>query len=188
MAQNPGHRRACIDVFTNIQPYEIEWRVQRVAIFLRLLNATVCSYQHVALMSLNYCSCEWYQQALADIRLIFPCVVIRRGECLEGPCLFSNGIWSQEGKWCSLHPYGMFTDLLGQRYWSKYWDVDDDLKHAIVRGHIKSLPKELRHILVREHSTNVFLRVQSQAIANPSGKLHAKPLPLISLALARGCT
>jgi len=67
----------------------------------------------------------------------------------------------------------MFTDLLGQRYWSEYWDVDDDLKHAIVKGHIKSLLKELRHILVREHSTNVFLRIQTQAIANPSGKLQA---------------
>eukprot|EP00973_Karenia_brevis_P052200 7253060-Karenia_brevis.AAC.1 len=67
----------------------IEWRVRRVAHFLRLLNAPRDSLQHISLIILRHLQTQWYRAALEDVRLIVPSAWIYLAEDALGPYLHS---------------------------------------------------------------------------------------------------
>ena len=47
------------------------WRAQRTALFVRLLNSPPDSLQHVALSTFRELRTPWFEEVLADLRMIF---------------------------------------------------------------------------------------------------------------------
>eukprot|EP00973_Karenia_brevis_P058585 8160058-Karenia_brevis.AAC.1 len=50
----------------------IEWRAQRLGLFIKIVNSPPDSYLHVALIAMREFQTSWYKDALADFNRVFP--------------------------------------------------------------------------------------------------------------------
>ena len=110
-----------IRVFTGIHSIPVEWRVRRVAHFLRLLNSPPDSLQHLALMVFRELGTQWYTACLEDLYLVLPNIHIHVGMQVRTgtPFVYSTGYWSEVGEWISAQPFGLQYDSLGRRSCSR---------------------------------------------------------------------
>ena len=66
-----------------------EWRARRVGLFVRLICSPAGSWTQVALITLHDLQTPWFQQAVSDIRILFPGVTFRTGRDAEGVYLYA---------------------------------------------------------------------------------------------------
>ena len=91
------------------------FRSRRISLLIRLLNAPVNSWQHVALLAHLGLGSPWLSSVWSDIKAVYPWMYLRIGQHSAGPCVISNGFWSDEGTWLSVQTYEFPVDLNGIR-------------------------------------------------------------------------
>eukprot|EP00973_Karenia_brevis_P072486 10070349-Karenia_brevis.AAC.1 len=156
----------CLHFCWGLNPCEIETRVQRAGLFMRLLNSPIGSWEHSALLLQKSLSTPWFTATLEDIRLVYPGVHIHIGEGWTSTFLFSTCYWSDEGDWCSLQPYGFPLDFLGRRHRQKY----DEATSRSLHQHIQHVSTRLRQVLRRARHKEIFEKFPASASSNPHGK------------------
>ena len=147
----------------------ISWRVQRVALLLRLINSPAGSLKQVALQSLRQLESPWFQAALADLRLVLPDVVLSIGLGPSGPFLYSTGQWNDAGEWCSAQPYGLWRNMNDRLYETTDRYESKSVPRS-VQWHIRRITDNLRLQLRRAERTQVFATLLGRSSANLSSK------------------
>ena len=90
------------------------WRRNRVALFLRLLNAPADSLHHAAIMVFKELRTPWFEETLRDLRLVMPSFSVRFVFGGRGyPMLHNQGWWSSDGHWMGAHPWQFGRDEVG---------------------------------------------------------------------------
>jgi hypothetical protein len=91
-------------------------RSHRLALFLRLLNSPPDSLQHVALLALKEMNDSWFHEVLADIRIIFPAIIVQVQTGIDGlPILQNRCELTSDGFWIGLHPRHFKPNARGHR-------------------------------------------------------------------------
>eukprot|EP00973_Karenia_brevis_P046288 6418083-Karenia_brevis.AAC.1 len=101
---------------TGIGTCDVEWRVRRLSLLLRLLNSPPDSWQHIALVSMKLDASPWFEAAECDLYFVVPGIRLEVGSASFGPFLFSNGWWSDDGLWHCAQPFTLPVDYFGRRH------------------------------------------------------------------------
>ena len=73
MLQVGGRAQAdAVQVCLGIECMSLIWRVRRLALMLRLINAPHGSLEQLAIVALKTFDTEWYREALDDLHLVAP--------------------------------------------------------------------------------------------------------------------
>ena len=150
-----------------LPPSVITWRVQRAALFLKLANAPVESWRHLAFIAHHHLQSEWFKAALADLATIFPHVRLMPTMVGTAPFLSSTGSWSEVGEWMSFHAYGLPVNLSGRRY----CPAKGTSMTRRVRSHVSRAMQQLHISLTRQHWSQQYDGVIETAIASDSSKM-----------------
>ena len=136
----------CVCASIGLQCCSLDWRVRRACLLLRLLNSPPDSLQHLSLLVSVHSNSEWFQAALADLRLVMPAVRFQVGTHDITGRLFVHciGYRADDGTWNNAQPSQLYRDLLGQRSCSlqHYWPTAHR-EHAMIKMHIRSIAKRL---------------------------------------------
>jgi hypothetical protein len=136
----------------------IEWRVRRASLLLRLLNAPVDTWQHIALLYFASTKHEWYVAAFTDLQTAIPGVSILCNFDTPSPYVCSTRLW-RDGKWVSAQPFGPRTSSSA----SPYQDQN-------VRLFIKVTTQKLRTTLIREAESSRKERIIQRETVEPYAK------------------
>ena len=149
---------------------DITWRTQRAALLLKLANAPVGSWHHLALIAHHHYNTAWFKSALADVALVFPGTRFIPTFVRSEPYLSSTGRWTDEGAWKSFHAQRLPTNISGLRYrpCTSGCSAEDSKS---VKFHVKYASKQLNIILVRQMWTEVYDSIISTSHAPESSKL-----------------
>ena len=158
---------AAVSIVMGLPPCVIVWKVQRAALFLKLANAPVDSWRHLAFIAHHHMQSDWFKAAFADVLIILPRVRLIPTMVSTAPYLSSSGTWSDEGEWLSLHAYRLPVNLSGRRY----CPVHDDTMSKSVRCHVSRITQQLRTRLTRQHWTQHYDTVIETASASASSKV-----------------
>eukprot|EP00973_Karenia_brevis_P058372 8129127-Karenia_brevis.AAC.1 len=149
--------RSPVDVvycLTGLCPWEVESRIRRVGLLLKLMNSPVHSWQHVALVIQFQMQTEWFRQAFSDLQLVLPHVRLCIGEHSQGPFLYSTGWWNEVDAWMCAQAHDLPKDMLGRRFRPYAAKSKDDLYEKSVSLHVRTLCGALRSRLRRDHDSN----------------------------------
>jgi len=149
---------------------DILWRTGRVALFLKLANSPVGSFQQLAFIVHHHLQSPWFLAALNDILTVLPGVTVVPTMVHADPFLSSSGAWSEEGEWLSLHARRLPTNLNGLRYFPKHPQEQSLLKQAVQR-HVKHVVSLLRTSLLRNMWSQVYQNVLDTCSNTENSKL-----------------
>ena len=91
----------CVSNIMALDSCTLEWRVRRLGLFLRLVNAPVGSWSHLALIAHHHLNTDWFRDANADLKLIIPGHFFIPSMIDSQPHLSCSGRWSDDGEWNS---------------------------------------------------------------------------------------
>ena len=146
----------------------MEFKVRRAALLLKLLNAPVGSWQHVALVARM--RSDWYAAALQDVRLVFPTLLVELGDCPHGLVTHTTGWWNKEGEWISAHPYRFPRDMLGRRGRLQGTPQQQEELSKRVWFHIRGVCRALRQRLHGEQDSLIVNRVVNRYAVDACAK------------------
>ena len=95
---------------------EVEWRVARLSLLIRLINSPIGSWQQLALATMMQLNTPWYRDVLADLRLVLPTESLTTHEGWCGVFVAPRGHWSDEGKWMGAQAIQLPRDFAGRRH------------------------------------------------------------------------
>lgn len=145
------------------------WRVQRVALFLRMLNSPAGSLQQIAMLTMKSLSSEWYTATLADIRTVLPDLVLTEGNGCAGPFLHSDGHWDELGEWLGAHPSCLSMNL-PTRCNQRTDPFTQDHAHNAIRRHVHRITNLLRLRLRRDAQITTSRKISEKHAEGPTSK------------------
>ena len=164
---------AAVSVVMGLSSSTITWRVQRAALFLKLANAPVGSWKHLAFIAHHHLQSEWFLAAAQDLAIVLTGVRVLPTFVGSSPFLSSSGRWSEFGQWLSYHAYALPTNLDGKCYCPT-----DCHAAASIRSHVRQIQQLLRTTLTRQYWTTVYDNIAEAAMASESSKLGVLALRL----------
>ena len=147
------------------------WRINRVALFVRLLNSPADSLQHVVLIVLRDLQTPWYNAAINDLRLVLPTLSVRLVTGLCGlPLLQSNGWWTEEGLWTGAHPSQLHVDMLGHRTRTLQRRGTDAHELRLIKWLVRDICGRLKRTLRRDWDRTALQQLTQRRSDNPCSK------------------
>ena len=158
---------------------DLSWRVARITLLLKLLNAPAGSWKHLAAIAHHHLQTPWFIAALADLRTVFPRVQLVTTLAGTVPFLSSTGSWTDEGDWASFHACSLPRNIDGLRFRPATSEENESLRRS-VRAHIKRVASVLRTSLTRSMWSTVYEQVVSSSTESPTSKMALMALCLQS--------
>ena len=145
---------------------DLSWRVSRVTLLLKLLNAPAGSWKHLAAVAHHHLQTPWFKAALADLHAVFPRVQLVTTLAGTLPFLSSTGSWTDEGDWASFHACRLPCNINGHRFRPSTSEADQSLRRS-VRAHIRRVASILRTYLTRDMWSTVYDQVVRSRLTLP---------------------
>jgi hypothetical protein len=147
----------------------VEWRVRRVGLLLRLLNAPPDSWQHVALMHFVLSPNAWYYAAISDLQRVIPLIALPIGCGPAGPFIYST-VSMHNGELLSAQPLALQCDSSGRRSSRPMVEGACKEEAGIIQAHIRNITRRLRAQLTHEESSDRSERLLHQMNNHSYGK------------------
>ena len=162
---------AAVQILMGLPSSSIAWRVSRASLFLKLANAPVGSWRHLAFIAHHNLQSAWFVAAFADLSLVLPGVRLIPTCVGTLPFLSSSGSWSDVGSWVSFHTYALPVNISGLRYCpsensSMYSNV-----RSPTRKHVRDVSHQLHSHLTREFWSALYNNVVEVALVSEASKL-----------------
>jgi hypothetical protein len=161
---------ASVQILMGLSTSTSEWRVRRVALLLKLANAPVGSWRHLAFMAHHHLRSPWFAAATADLQIVLPDFRLIPTFVGSQPYLSCSGSWSEEGEWSSLLAYGLPKNVSGLRFCPSGHPLHNSLRRSI-RFHVRRITDQLKLFLARESSSALYQEVASSALSSGTSKL-----------------
>jgi hypothetical protein len=146
--------RAPIDIVSSlllIDCVSITWRVQRMALCLRLFNSPAGTLQQIAFVVLRGLPSPWYEAAFQDLQVLLPDLILDVGSVAAGPLVCCSDWWKTEGHSCNARLSVLALDT----------SSPDSSRHP--KRHIKRITRLFRDYLRQEEQTRTSERVAVKA-------------------------
>ena len=144
--------------FFGVDAIETTWRVQRLALFLRLANSPAGSLQQIALITLRSLDDEWFLDVVADMCLVVPGINFEVLQSSEGPYLRSSGLWNDAGEWLSAQPWGFMFSPDGRGLQSGFGS-------RIVKRHIRRCTEIFKASVRRQSNSAAYANIEQKCTA-----------------------
>jgi len=160
---------ATVHILMGLHSSTIAWRIRRATLWMKLANAPVGSWRHLAFMAHRHFNSPWFLAAQADLGLVLPGVRLIPTTVGTLPYLSSTSRWSDEGELISIHPYSLPVNANGYKFRP---NGDNETLHSTaVRRHVHYVSGQLKKVLSRQAWTKCYNAVIEAATASPSSKL-----------------
>ena len=156
-----------VQVLMGLPSATISWRARRAAVFLKLANAPLGSWRHLAFIAHHNLQSPWFLAARDDLHLILPGVRLIPTCVGTLPFLSSSGTWSDFGVWLSFLSHALPTNTSGHRYCPS----NNTALRAHVRWHVSTVTKQLEIHLIREFWSVCYNNVIQTALSTDSSKV-----------------
>lgn len=143
----------------------LEWRVQRVSLLLRLLHSSPESWQHTALVFFVSTSCDWFCEALEDLRLVLPSTTLRVNHAASTPYVHSDEeqLLDRQVRLAQLFDHCSQDPPSVQ-------DCSQDPLRRKAQSRIRELTKTLHTILKKNAQVHLETKILQEASASPFSK------------------